>query len=51
MKRRREEEYRQSPSDKLRGRKIAVYSRKSKFTGKGDSVENQMVAFLSFHTS
>jgi len=52
MKRRREEEYRQSPSDKLRGRKIAVYSRKSKFTGKGDSVENQIKAchdYLRLH--
>ena len=31
-------------SDKLKNdtRKIAIYSRKSKFTGKGDSVENQI---------
>ena len=31
-----------SPSEQLRGRKIAIYSRKSRFTGKGDSVENQI---------
>ena len=24
------------------GRKVAVYSRKSKFTGKGESIENQI---------
>lgn len=42
MKRRRGEEEKFSPIDKLKGRKVAVYSRKSKFTGKGASVENQV---------
>ena len=54
MKRRREEDQRKSPADKLGGRKIAVYSRKSKFTGKGDSVENQIKAchdYLRLHFS
>lgn len=41
-------------SDKLKNdkRKIAIYSRKSKFTGKGDSVENQITFckdYLAMH--
>ena len=39
MKRNRQE---QSKGNALGDRKIAIYSRKSKFTGKGESVENQI---------
>lgn len=52
MKRRRDEDEKMKPADRLKGRKIAVYSRKSKFTGKGDSVENQIKAchdYLRLH--
>ncbi|NYC94168.1 hypothetical protein [Clostridium acetobutylicum] len=31
--------------------KVAIYSRKSKFTGKGDSIENQIEMCKNFITS
>jgi site-specific DNA recombinase len=50
MKRNRQADV--SPAEKLGNRKVAIYSRKSKFTGKGDSVENQIKtcrAYLQLH--
>jgi site-specific DNA recombinase len=50
MKRNRQES--RSPAEKLGDKKVAIYSRKSKFTGKGESIENQVKtcrAYLQLH--